>query len=86
VEAVLAAAGHEKSRVRRNYPAQLSDHEVEVIALVARGLSNKEVADRLSISHKTVQRHMESIFAKTGVRSRAAAAVFAVDQRLVAAR
>jgi response regulator RpfG family c-di-GMP phosphodiesterase/DNA-binding CsgD family transcriptional regulator len=85
VEAVLASAGHRKTRARGSYPAQLSDREVEVIALVARGLSNKEVAARLSISHKTVQRHMESIFAKTGLRSRAAAAVFAVDQRLLRA-
>jgi DNA-binding NarL/FixJ family response regulator len=50
---------------------------------VARGLSNKEIGRTLFISPKTVQRHMEGIFEKTKVRTRAAAAVFAVEHDLV---
>ncbi len=83
VEAVLAAAGHAAVKLRGAWPSGLTDREVEVIRLVGRGLSNKEVGARLFISPKTVKRHLESIYGKTGVRSRAAAAVFAVDQGLV---
>jgi DNA-binding NarL/FixJ family response regulator len=82
VEAVLAAAGHAKAKVRGAWPRGLTDREVDVLRLVARGLTNKEVGARLFVSPKTVQRHLESIFGKTGVRTRAAAAVFAVEEGL----
>jgi len=81
-EAVLAAAGHARSRVRGGWPADLSEREVEVLCLVARGLSNKQIAQRLFISQKTVQHHIAHIFEKTGVASRAGAAVFAVENDL----
>lgn len=81
-QAILAAAGHRRPRVDSAWPAGLSDREVDVLRLVARGLANKEIGVRLFISAKTVQRHMESIFDKTAVRTRAAAAVFAVDRGL----
>jgi HD-GYP domain-containing protein (c-di-GMP phosphodiesterase class II)/DNA-binding CsgD family transcriptional regulator len=83
VEAVLAAAGHEATRVRGGWPAGLSDREVEVLCLMARGLSNKEIGARLFISAKTVQHHVAHVYEKTGVSTRAAAALFAADKQLL---
>ncbi len=83
VEAVLAAAGQGGDRARSARPAGLSDREIEVLRLVARGSSNRDVAAYLSISAKTVGRHVENIYAKAGVRSRAAAALFAMEHRLL---
>jgi DNA-binding CsgD family transcriptional regulator len=57
--------------------------EVEVLRLVARGRSNREVAQLLVLSPKTVGRHVENNYAKIGVRSRAAVAVFAMEHRLL---
>ncbi|HVR63571.1 MAG TPA: HD domain-containing phosphohydrolase [Polyangia bacterium] len=82
VEAVLAAAGQAKARVRGGWPAALSDREVEVLCLLARGLSNKEIGARLFISAKTVQHHVAHVYEKTGVATRAAAALFAVENQL----
>ena len=82
VEAVLAAAGHRVAR-RREGPAGLTPREVEVLRLLARGLSNKEIAQRLSISPKTVGNHAEHIYAKIDATSRAAAAFFAMQQGLL---
>jgi HD-GYP domain-containing protein (c-di-GMP phosphodiesterase class II) len=82
VRCVLAAAGHDQPR-RRSWPAGLSEREVEVLRLIARGASNKEVAGRLSISPKTAEHHVGHIYAKIGVSSRAAAAVFAMEHRLL---
>ena len=64
-------------------PADLTDREVEVLALIARGHTNKQAADTLYISPKTVGRHVENIYSKIGVSSRAAAAVFAMEHRLL---
>jgi DNA-binding NarL/FixJ family response regulator len=61
----------------------LSDREVEVLALVARGASNAEVAERLHLSERTVKGHVGSIFTKLGARDRAAAIVLAFDAGLV---
>jgi predicted ATPase/DNA-binding CsgD family transcriptional regulator len=66
-----------------SYPAGLSTREVEVLRLVAQGLTNAEVADRLIISPRTVSAHLRSIFSKLDVRSRAAATRFAVEHDLV---
>jgi DNA-binding NarL/FixJ family response regulator len=82
VEAVLGAAGHRVPR-RREGPAGLTAREVEVLRLVARGLSNKEIAERLVISPKTVGKHVEHIYAKTDASSRAAAALFAMQHGLL---
>jgi len=60
----------------------LTAREVEVLALLSGGLSNQEIADRLVLSIRTVQRHVENIYAKTGARGRAAAAVFATMHSL----
>jgi DNA-binding NarL/FixJ family response regulator len=57
--------------------------EVQVLRLVAAGKSNREIASALVISDRTVARHVQNIFAKLGVSSRAAASVFAVEQELL---
>jgi DNA-binding NarL/FixJ family response regulator len=61
----------------------LTSREVDVLSLVARGNSNREIATALVISERTVARHMQNIFAKLGVSSRAAASVFAAEHDLL---
>ena len=82
VEAVLGAAGHRVPR-RREGPAGLTPREVEVLRLLARGLSNKEIAKRLVIAPKTVANHAEHIYAKIGASTRAAAGLFAMQHGLL---
>jgi DNA-binding NarL/FixJ family response regulator len=55
--------------------SELTDRETEVLALVARGLNNGHIADRLRISEKTVRNHVTNIFWKIGATSRAEAIV-----------
>ena len=81
-DAVLEAAGHRLPR-RREALAGLTAREVEVLILLARGLSNKQVAERLVITPKTAGNHVEHIYAKIGASSRAAAAMFAVQHGLL---
>jgi HD-GYP domain-containing protein (c-di-GMP phosphodiesterase class II) len=82
VEAVLGAAGHRVVR-RREGPAGLTLREVEVLRLLARGLSNKEMAKILFISPKTVANHVEHIYAKIDASTRAAASLFAMQHGLL---
>jgi DNA-binding NarL/FixJ family response regulator len=82
VEAVLGAAGHRVSR-RREGPAGLTAREVEVLRLLARGLSNKEIAERLVIAPKTVSNHVEHIYSKIQASSRAAAGLFAMQHGIL---
>jgi HD-GYP domain-containing protein (c-di-GMP phosphodiesterase class II) len=81
--AVLAAAGH-RTKKRRERPAGLTDREVEVLRLLARGMSNKEIAAALVISPKTVGAHLEHIYSKLGVSNRALASLFAARHGLIA--
>ncbi len=64
------------------YPNDLTQREVEVLRLIAAGSSNQEIADTLVISERTVNSHLVHIFNKLGVNSRAAAAAFAIRQKL----
>jgi HD-GYP domain-containing protein (c-di-GMP phosphodiesterase class II) len=82
VEAVLGAAGHRAPR-RRGGPAGLTPREVEVLRLLARGLSNKEMAARLVISPKTVANHVEHIYTKIDASTRATASLFAMQHGLL---
>ena len=82
VEVVLAAAGHRVVR-RREGPAGLTPREVEVLRLVAQGLSNKEIAKRLVISPKTAGNHIEHIYTKIGTSNRAGAGLFAMQHGLL---
>lgn len=61
----------------------LTAREVEVLVLVARGKTNRAIADELFISEKTVARHLSNIFTKLSVSSRAAATAYAYERRLV---
>lgn len=85
VEAVLKVAGHRPALASHATPAGLSPREIEVLRLLARGLADKEIAQRLSLSPRTVHHHVQHIYAKTGVSSRAAAALYAVRHDLIAA-
>jgi HD-GYP domain-containing protein (c-di-GMP phosphodiesterase class II) len=82
VEAVLGASDHRVPR-RREGPAGLTAREIEVLCLLARGLSNKRIAERLVITPKTVSNHVEHIYAKIDASSRAAAGLFAMQHGLL---
>jgi DNA-binding CsgD family transcriptional regulator len=89
VAAVLAAAGHGQPVARAGVDGHgagpdeaLSRREQEVLRLLVRGLSNKEIARDLDISPRTVQHHTIHIYAKTGVKSRAGVALWAVERGL----
>ena len=79
---MLGAAGHRVAR-RRDGPAGLTAREVEVLRLLSRGLSNKEIAQQLVITPKTVGNHVEHIYAKIGARTRAGASLFAMQHGLL---
>jgi HD-GYP domain-containing protein (c-di-GMP phosphodiesterase class II) len=82
-EAVLAAAGHRASPAKA--PAGgLSAREMEVLRLLVRGLSNREMGKRLFISPKTVGHHVQHIYGKIEVSTRAGAALFAARNNLLA--
>lgn len=83
VAAVLAAAGHRTKPVRREWPAGLSDREVDVLRLLARGLPSRRIADHLAISEKTVGHHIAHIYDKLDVSTRAAATFFAMQHGLL---
>jgi HD-GYP domain-containing protein (c-di-GMP phosphodiesterase class II) len=82
VDAVLQAAGQRVS-ARKDWPLQLTTREVQVLQLVARGFSNREIADALVISSKTVGNHVEHVYTKIGVSNRAMASLFASQHGLV---
>ncbi len=82
VNAVLGAAGH-RAPPRRDWPGGLTAREVEVLGLLARGRSNKEIAQELVVTPKTVSSHIEHIYSKIDVSSRAAATLFATQHGLV---
>jgi DNA-binding CsgD family transcriptional regulator len=77
VQAVLAAAGHRVVR-RPAAVGGLTARECEVLRLVARGRSNREIAAELFITPRTVGTHVEHIYAKIGVSTRGAAALYAL--------
>lgn len=83
VEAVLAAAGAPARPARRSNPNSLTDREIEVLRLMARGHSNREMSASLAITPKTVGHHVQHIYDKIGVSTRAAAAIFAAEHRLL---
>jgi HD-GYP domain-containing protein (c-di-GMP phosphodiesterase class II) len=82
VDAVLRAAGH-RAPARRSWPGGLTAREVEVLGLLARGHSTREIAQRLVVTPKTAANHVEHIYAKLGVSSRAAATLYATQHGLV---
>jgi len=83
-EAVLAAAGHEPRRApRAQNPAGLTDREIEVLRLAARGLTVNQIGETLFLSPKTVDHHIQHVYAKIGVSTRAAATLWGVQNGVV---
>jgi HD-GYP domain-containing protein (c-di-GMP phosphodiesterase class II)/DNA-binding CsgD family transcriptional regulator len=83
VSAVLVAAGQTAHVPPPQLPMGLSARELEVLRLVAQGSSNADIAARLVISRRTAEHHVQHIYSKIGVSSRAAATLFAVEHRLL---
>jgi HD-GYP domain-containing protein (c-di-GMP phosphodiesterase class II) len=83
VDAVLAAAGHLVAKRPLELPAGLTERELEVLLALVSGASNQEIGDGLGISVKTAGHHVQHVYEKAGVRSRAAATVWAFEQDLV---
>jgi HD-GYP domain-containing protein (c-di-GMP phosphodiesterase class II) len=85
VDAVLDAVGEREGTgdTSTDPPGGLTVREIEVLQLIARGSTNKQAAQQLAISPKTVGRHVESIYSKIGASTRAAAALFAVENDLL---
>lgn len=82
-DSVLNAAGHHTTPVRRERLAGLTERELEVLSWVARGHTNREIAARLFLSQKTVGNHLQSIYGKIDVTTRAAATYFAMQHHLI---
>jgi DNA-binding NarL/FixJ family response regulator len=86
---VLVAAGHGESEPlstkRQSIPGGLSPREVDVLRLAARGLTARQIADKLFISPKTTDHHIQHIYNKIGVSTRAAAALWAMQAGVVGA-
>jgi DNA-binding NarL/FixJ family response regulator len=68
---------------RRKLPAGLTERELQVLLALVRGGSNRQIAEGLGISPKTVGHHVEHVYQKAGVRSRAAATLWAFEHDLV---
>lgn len=83
VAAVVSAAEGRSRLARPANPGSLTDREVEVLRLIARGHTNRVIGEDLYISPKTVGRHVENIYSKIGVSTRAAAALYAMEHRLL---
>lgn len=82
VERVLAAAGHPRF-ARPKAAAGLTEREAEVLRLLALGLTTRQIAERLVISPKTADHHIQHIYSKIGASTRGAAAVFAVESGIL---
>lgn len=83
VDAVLSAAGYQRQCKQRPGAYGLSPREIEVLRLLAQGLSNRAIADTLNISVKTAGHHVQHIYNKLGVSTRAAATLFAMQNELL---
>jgi len=83
VHAVLAEAGHRVPNIRRERPAGLSQREVEVLRLLARGFSNRDIAKQLFVAPDTVKHHIQHIYDKTSISTRAGATMFAMEHSLL---
>jgi HD-GYP domain-containing protein (c-di-GMP phosphodiesterase class II)/DNA-binding CsgD family transcriptional regulator len=86
--AVLVAAGHGEGPApsagkRQHHPGGLTRREVDVLRLAARGLTTRQIADRLFISPKTADHHIQHIYGKIGASTRAAAALWAMQHSVV---
>jgi DNA-binding CsgD family transcriptional regulator len=83
VNCVLQAAGHRTTPVRRDRVAGLTEREIDILRLIARGFSNRQMADSLGISEKTAGNHIMHIYGKIGCSTRSAATLFALQHHLL---
>ena len=84
LEDLSGVDGVPRQRTRQQeWPAQLTDREVDVLRLIAKGLKRRQVAGALFIAEGTVRSHLEHIYDKIGVSSRSAATLFAVEHDLL---
>ena len=83
VEAVLSVAGQPARRASAERLAGLTPREIEVLRLIAAGLTAKEAARLLEIAPKTADNHIQSLYSKIGVKTRAGAALYALERGLV---
>jgi DNA-binding CsgD family transcriptional regulator len=87
IRAILVAAGHGEPtapvRRRPQNPGGLSRREVNVLQLAAKGLTTRQIAERLYISAKTADHHIQHVYVKIGVSTRAAAALWAMQNAVV---
>lgn len=84
-DAVLDVAGQPRGarRATRTWPCGLTDREAEVLRLVARGCSNREIAGKLHVTEGTVHTHIINVYGKIAVNTRAGAALFALEHDLI---
>jgi DNA-binding NarL/FixJ family response regulator len=82
VRVVLAAAGH-RAAAPAQWPGGLTNREVDVLKLLARGCTNHQIARQLGLSPKTVSNHVEHAYTKLGVSSRAAATLYVTQHGLL---
>lgn len=68
------------NRVKDSREQAISERETEIVELVARGLTNQEIAQTLTISKRTVDNHVSNIFTKTGAKNRVALLNWAMDK------
>ena len=83
VDAVLAHRRGAPAHRRQTHPAGLSEREIEILRLLARGFSNRRIAELLSISPRTVEHHVLHVYNKAGVSTRIAATLFAIQHQLI---
>ena len=83
VNSVLAVVGHRVQMGRRELVAGLSEREIEVLRLLARGHSTRQIAETLVISPKTADHHIQHIYTKIGVSTRAGATLYAMEHDLL---
>ena len=80
---VLSAAGHKGKQARKERVAGLSERELDVLRLLSHGLTTRQMAAQLTISEKTVDSHIQHIYNKVGVSTRAGATMFAMENNLL---